>query len=106
MKRVFIDGSAGTTGLRIRERLEGRPDLELICLSGELRKALVRCAIASAADMAVIPIQDIIGAGDEGRMNAPSTVGTNWTWRFDLSELSDDRAESLAFLSKIYGRNL
>ncbi|MCR5046438.1 MAG: 4-alpha-glucanotransferase [Treponema sp.] len=74
--------------------------------SGELRDALVKTAIASAADMAVIPMQDILGVGDEGRMNAPSTVGANWTWRFDLAELTDDRAERLAFLSSLYGRNL
>ena len=38
MKRVFIDGSAGTTGLRIRERLASRSDLELVTLSEDLRK--------------------------------------------------------------------
>lgn len=38
MKRVFIDGSAGTTGLRIRERLEGRKDITLITLPEEVRK--------------------------------------------------------------------
>ena len=74
--------------------------------SGELRNALIKAAMASAANAAVIPIQDVLGVGDEGRMNAPATVGTNWTWRFDLSELTEARARRLAFLSKIYGRNL
>ena len=38
MKKIFIDGSAGTTGLRIFERLSERKDIELVTLSDELRK--------------------------------------------------------------------
>ena len=38
MTKVFIDGSAGTTGLRIFERLSQRSDLELVTLTGDLRK--------------------------------------------------------------------
>ena len=38
MKKIFIDGSAGTTGLRIRERLASRKDLELVILPDEVRK--------------------------------------------------------------------
>ena len=40
MVKVFIDGSAGTTGLRIRQRLESRQDLSLLSLSEEKRKEL------------------------------------------------------------------
>ena len=37
-RRVFIDGSAGTTGLRIADRLAARDDLEVVTLTGEARK--------------------------------------------------------------------
>ena len=77
-----------------------------LCASGELCAVLVRCAIASTADMAVIPIQDILGVSSEGRMNTPSTVGANWTWRFEMSELTKERAENLEFLGRLYGRNI
>ena len=51
MTKVFIDGSAGTTGLRIRERLAGRKDLEVLTLSEELRKdADARREMLKAAD--------------------------------------------------------
>ena len=53
MKKIFIDGSAGTTGLRIFERLSSRADLELVTLPDEIRKdpaarkdALNSCDIA------------------------------------------------------------
>ena len=36
--KIFIDGSEGTTGLRIYERFEGRDDVELLKISSELRK--------------------------------------------------------------------
>ena len=50
MKRIFIDGSAGTTGLRIRERLAGRNDISLITLPEERRhdEAARRTAINDA----------------------------------------------------------
>ena len=59
MKRIFIDGSAGTTGLRIYERLEARSDLSLIRLPEELRKdsAARREAILSA-DVAFLCLPD------------------------------------------------
>lgn len=59
MKKVFIDGSAGTTGLRIYERLAGRSDIELIRLSEEKRKdAEARREALNAADIAFLCLPD------------------------------------------------
>lgn len=59
MTKVFIDGSAGTTGLRIRERLSGRTDLELLTLSEDLRKdADARRDMLNAADIAFLCLPD------------------------------------------------
>ncbi|MBO7373053.1 MAG: N-acetyl-gamma-glutamyl-phosphate reductase [Oscillospiraceae bacterium] len=59
MTKVFIDGSAGTTGLRIGERLAGRTELELLCLPAELRKdPAAREEIINAADIAFFCLPD------------------------------------------------
>ena len=59
MKKVFIDGSAGTTGLRIRERLSGRQDIEIISLSDELRKdSDARKAAINSADVVFLCLPD------------------------------------------------
>lgn len=58
-KRVFIDGSAGTTGLRIRERLQTRDDLRLVVLPDELRKDVgARREALNAADVAFLCLPD------------------------------------------------
>ena len=59
MTKVFIDGSAGTTGLRIFERLSSRTDIELMTLSGELRKDLnARKECLNKADIAFLCLPD------------------------------------------------
>ena len=74
--------------------------------TGSLRKNMLRAVIASTADYAVVPMQDIAGVDNSGRMNMPSTTGTNWTWRMDKAALKKKAAEELNFLSVLYGRNL
>lgn len=59
MKKVFIDGSAGTTGLRIKERLTGRNDLELLILSEEMRKdPNARKECLNSADVSILCLPD------------------------------------------------
>ncbi len=74
--------------------------------SGELCAELVRVAIASTADYAVVPMQDVLGLGSVARMNTPSTTGGNWAWRMADGALTAERAERLAFISDLYGRNI
>ena len=59
MKKIFIDGSAGTTGLRIQERLAQRRDLQLVTLTGELRKdAAARKDAINSADIVFLCLPD------------------------------------------------
>ncbi len=64
MKKVFIDGGNGTTGLQIDARLEAREDIELLTLPEELRKdAAARKEMLNAADIAFLCLPD--GAAKE-----------------------------------------
>lgn len=72
----------------------------------ELCPLLIKTAMASTANMAVFPLQDLFAVGDEGRMNEPSTVGKNWKWRFNTDLLTDEKAKEMKFLSDLYGRNI
>ena len=60
MKRIFIDGSAGTTGLRIRERLAAREDIALVTLEGDSRKdpAARRDMLNAGCDIAFLCLPD------------------------------------------------
>ena len=64
----------------------------------------IRGAWSSVADLAVAPIQDLLGLGDEARMNIPSTVGGNWCFRIGKDDLTDDLAEKIGELNTIYRR--
>lgn len=64
----------------------------------------IRSAYGSVSDLAVIQMQDILGLGNEARMNTPSTLGGNWTWRAAESVFTDKLAEKLYHMTEIYGR--
>ena len=57
--KVFIDGSSGTTGLRIADRLAARPDIELLSISAEGRKDVnERAKVINSADLAFLCLPD------------------------------------------------
>jgi len=72
--------------------------------SRDLNRLIVRAALASAADTAIIPMQDYLNLGREARINIPSTLGNNWKWRMDKDALNDKLAEEIAEMAKLYGR--
>jgi N-acetyl-gamma-glutamyl-phosphate reductase len=75
MKHVFIDGSAGTTGLRIRERLAERTDIELIALPEAFRKdENARREALSSADIAFLCLPDDAARDAVGMIQNPDTV--------------------------------
>jgi 4-alpha-glucanotransferase len=65
---------------------------------------LLRMALASVGDMAIIPLQDLLRLDSSARMNTPGVPSGNWAWRFAEHELSDGLAEGLRLLTETYGR--
>ena len=101
MKRVFIDGSAGTTGLRIRERLSSRADLELVMLPDEVRKDVsARRDALNSCDVAFLCLPDAAAIEAVSLVENPNTViidtstahRTSDGWEYGFPELAGRRA--------------
>lgn len=65
---------------------------------------LIRTAYESVSNYAIVQMQDILGLGTEARMNIPSTLGGNWTWRIKKEALTDELAQKLKEMSVRSGR--
>jgi 4-alpha-glucanotransferase len=66
--------------------------------------AFIRAAQDSVAEMALVPMQDVLGLGSEGRMNTPSLERGNWNWRLAAGEFSGELASKLAHLAEVTDR--
>ncbi len=104
MFKVFIDGSAGTTGLRIYERLSEREDIELIKISDEDRKNLdVRKDAIESADAAFLCLPDsaakeiveALGDSKTKILDTSTAHRTNPVWAYGFPELSESHRESI-----------
>jgi len=66
---------------------------------------LIRLALSSTADTAILQVQDVLGLGSEARMNTPATTDGNWAWRFNsFDKLTHEDAAKLKKMTVIYGR--
>ena len=110
MKKIFIDGKAGTTGLRIYERLENRKDIELITLSEELRKdSAARKNAINSADVAFLCLPDAAARESVAMVENPNTViidtstahRTNPEFAYGFPELSAEFAEKIKTSKRI-----
>ena len=108
MTKVFIDGSAGTTGLRIHDRLTSRQDIELITLTEELRKdTAARREAMNAADIVFLCLPDAAAIEAVSLLENPNTAVIDTStahrtapdWAYGFAEL--DRREEIAASKRI-----
>ena len=70
----------------------------------EIHWDLIHAASASVANLAIYPLQDVLGLGTEARMNLPSVAGSQWRWRCHWDQFADWHAERLALIGHAHGR--
>ena len=64
----------------------------------------IRAVLASVANVAMVPLQDVLGLGSEARMNLPGTISGNWKWRYKAGALTKEIIERLRELTLLYDR--
>ena len=70
----------------------------------EIHWDAIRGAWSSVASMAISPVQDFLGLGSEARINTPGVAAGNWQWRLRHGVLTDELAERIAKLTRVYSR--
>ncbi len=104
MKKVFIDGKAGTTGLRIEERLNGRDDIEIVTIPEELRKdPIEKKKILNSVDIAFLCLPDAASRESVSLIENENVVvidtstahRTNDTWAYGFPELDKSFEEKI-----------
>ena len=105
MKKIFIDGSAGTTGLRIHQRLAEREDLQVITLSDDLRKdPAARKEALNSSDISFLCLPDAASVEAVSMIENPETVlidtstahRVNPDWSYGFPELKGQKEKILS----------
>ena len=95
--RQWFDTAAADSVAYAREYMgigEGQSDVA----------GMIRTAMSSVSRLCVIPLQDWLELGAEGRMNFPGTTGNNWVWRMEQGSCTDALAREIRRLTVLYGR--
>lgn len=104
MKRIFIDGKAGTTGLRIEERLSARDDIEIVTLPDELRKdPVAKKEVLNSVDIAFLCLPDQAAIEAVSMIENPNVCvidtstahRTNPDWAYGFAELGAEFEEKI-----------
>jgi 4-alpha-glucanotransferase len=70
----------------------------------QIHWAMIRAVTASVADLAMVPLQDVLGLGNEARMNLPGSMSGNWKWRSRPGALTADLSARLKALATLFDR--
>jgi 4-alpha-glucanotransferase len=70
----------------------------------EIHWDFIRAALASVADVAIVPLQDLLGLNSSARMNLPASEQGNWGWRFKTGALTPSLSQRLRETTGLYGR--
>jgi 4-alpha-glucanotransferase len=101
----WTEGVGNTT--RSKEEVEREHDFARRYMNTDGREIhwdFVRTVIASVADLAIVPLQDVLGLGSEARMNLPGRPGGNWRWRCLPGALTKEVRDRLHLYTTTYGR--
>ena len=81
-----------------------RVDYLLRAAPGQMPQAMIHALLGSVAQLAVVPMQDLLGLGSEARLNTPGTATGNWSWRLPDGCLTPQLARHYALLNRVFGR--
>ncbi len=90
--------------LKTAKRSEKKFAREYMNCKRDLHINMMRTALSSVSDTAILTMQDLLYLGSDARMNVPSTLGTNWLWRASHEQLNEHTFDLLSCYTKTYAR--